>query len=87
MKNMFLKGIACAGLLLLMGSCNMDSKSAATVIDKDQIKKDVQDRENEYAAIYNSGEIKKIGYYADDAVTFYQNKTINGGIFCISKSY
>ncbi|GGZ80584.1 hypothetical protein GCM10007028_17420 [Algibacter mikhailovii] len=51
----------------------MDSKSAATVIDKDQIKRDIQDRENEYAAIYNSGEIKKIGYYADDAITFYQN--------------
>ncbi len=73
---MFLKGIALGGLFLLMGSCNSnEEKSIAVEIDKAQIKTDIQARENQFAEIYNSGEIKKIGYYADDAVTFYQNMT------------
>jgi ketosteroid isomerase-like protein len=42
-------------------------------MDKEQIKKEIQARENQFAEIYNSGEVKRIGYYADDAVTFYQN--------------
>ena len=42
-------------------------------MDKAQVKMDIQARENQFAEIYNSGELKKIGYYADDAVTFYQN--------------
>ena len=46
----------------------------APVIDKEQIKKDIQAKENEFAEIYNSGEMKKIGYYADDATTFAQNR-------------
>ena len=45
----------------------------ALVIDKEQIKKEIQAKENEFAAVYNSGEVKNIGYYADDATTFYQN--------------
>jgi ketosteroid isomerase-like protein len=44
------------------------------VIDKEQIKKEIQAKEDEFAAVYNSGELKDIGYYAEDAVTFYQNK-------------
>ena len=63
-------------LVLVMVSCNSkDEKAAVTAVDKEQIKKEIQARENQFAEIYNSGEIKKIGYYADDAVTFYQNMT------------
>ena len=59
-----------------MASCNTnEEKSTSVLIDKEQIKKDIQARENQFAEIYNSGELKKIGYYADDAVTFYQNMT------------
>ena len=76
MKNMFVKGIVFGCLFLLMTSCNTnEEKSTSVLIDKEQIKKDIQARENQFAEIYNSGEIKKIGYYADDAVTFYQNMT------------
>ena len=76
MKNMFVKGIVLGCLFLLMASCNTnEEKSTSVVIDKEQVKKDIQARENQFAEIYNSGEIKKIGYYADDAVTFYQNMT------------
>ena len=74
MKNMFVKGIVSIGLFLLMASCNTNGeKSTSVLIDKEQIKKEIQARENQFAEIYNSGELKKIGYYADDAVTFYQN--------------
>jgi len=75
MKSMFVKGMVLGSLFLVMGSCNTnEGKSTSVVIDKDQIKKDIQARENQFSEIYNSGEVKKIGYYADDAVTFYQNR-------------
>jgi len=74
MKNMFVKGIALGCLFLLMASCNSnEEKSTSVVIDKEQIKTDIQARENQFAEIYNSGELKKIGYYDENAVTFYQN--------------
>jgi len=71
MKNNILKGVLFAGILSLIFSCN--TKKAEPVVDKEQIKKEIQDKENEFAAVYNSGEKKKIGYYAEDATTFAQN--------------
>ena len=44
------------------------------VVDKEQIKKEIQEKEDQFAAAYNSGELKKIGYYAEDATTFAQNR-------------
>ena len=74
MKNIFVKVKVLGCLFLLMASCNTnEEKSTALVIDKEQIKIDIQARENEFAEIYNSGELKKIGYYDDEAVTYYQN--------------
>jgi ketosteroid isomerase-like protein len=74
MKNMFVKGTILGCVFLLMASCTTnEKKSASVVIDKEQIKKDIQARENQFAEIYNGGELKKIGYYADDAITYYQN--------------
>ena len=75
MKNMFVKGIVLGCLFLVMASCNSNTNGDKSVssIDIEQIKKDIQARENQFAEIYNSGELKNIGYYADDAVTFYQN--------------
>ena len=46
----------------------------APVIDKEQIKKEIQEKENQFAEVYNSGEVKNIGYYAEDATTFAQNR-------------
>ena len=39
----------------------------------EQIKKEIQAKEDEFAATYNAGEKKNIGYYAEDAITFSQN--------------
>lgn len=74
MKNIFLKAFVLLSLSVLIGACNANKEqSASEEIDKEQIKKEIQARENKFAEIYNSGELKNIGYYADDAVTFYQN--------------
>ncbi len=74
MKNMFRKSMILGSLVLLMASCiSKEGNAETSSIDKEQIKKEIQARENQFAEIYNTGEIKKIGYYADDAVTFYQN--------------
>ena len=74
MKNIFSKGMFLGALFILVASCNSNEAKSETVsVDKDQIKKEIQARENEFAEIYNTGEIKKIGYYAEDAITFYQN--------------
>ena len=70
--------IALAALLCLMSllsACDTNkSETTSIVIDKEQIKKEIQARENEFAETYNSGIPKSIGYYSDDAVSFTQNR-------------
>ena len=71
MKNKILKGVMLGCTMALLFACN--AKKTETV-DKEQIKKDIQARENEYADVYNSRVSKNIGYYADDAISYSQNK-------------
>jgi ketosteroid isomerase-like protein len=73
MKNKILKGAFIAYVLTLVIACNPGKTEPAVLIDKEQIKKEIQAKENEFAEVYNSGEMKNIGYYADDAITFAQN--------------
>jgi ketosteroid isomerase-like protein len=74
MKSKVIKGLALSFLMSLMIACNTKKTEPVTaVIDREQIKKEIQAKENEFAALYNSGEMKNIGYYADDATTFAQN--------------
>lgn len=74
MKNKVTNGLIFLVLLMLTIACNTKKpESTLPLVDKEQIKKEIQAKENEFAEIYNSGELKDIGYYADDAVTFYQN--------------
>ena len=74
MKIKVTKGLLFLYLMLLIFACNVKKTELAVVVDKEQIKKEIQAKEDEFAAIYNTGEIKNIGYYADDAITFYQNR-------------
>ena len=76
MKKDILKGGLLSGTLMLMISCNskQETSTTTTAIDKEQIKKEIQAKEDAFAEIYNTGELKNIGYYADDAVTFFQNR-------------
>lgn len=58
-----------------MHACNTSNEGAAAVmIDKDQIKSEIQAKEDSFADLYNRGELKDIGYYADDATSFFQNR-------------
>ena len=58
----------------LLMACNPKPEAPiSAVIDKEQIKKEIQAKEDEFAAVYNAGELKEIGYYAEDATTFFQN--------------
>ena len=46
----------------------------AEIATDEEIKKEIQAKEDEFAATYNAGILKDIGYYADDATSFYQNR-------------
>ncbi len=62
-------------LMLLLSACDTKkTETSEVVIDKEQIKKEIQAKENEFAETYNSGIAKSIGYYADDAISFAQNR-------------
>jgi ketosteroid isomerase-like protein len=75
MKSMVLKGaIATFAIVFIMACTAKKSEPAAAVIDKEQIKKEIQSKEDAFAEIYNTGELKNIGYYADDATSFFQNR-------------
>ncbi len=75
MKNMFVKGMLLSLLVSSLFACNQKKEETSTAaVDKEQIKKEIQAKEDEFASVYNAGELKDIGYYADDASSFYQNK-------------
>lgn len=76
MKNMILKGVSlvCAGLLFACNEKKQEPVVLAATVDKEQIKKEIQAKEDAFAEIYNTGQLKSIGYYADDATSFFQNR-------------
>jgi ketosteroid isomerase-like protein len=75
MKNKIIKGLLFSCLMSLLIACNTKkTEPVAVVIDKEQIKQEIQAKENAFAEVYNSGELRDIGYYADDATTFFQNR-------------
>lgn len=75
MKNSATQGLLMACVITLIAACSTKKEEPAPVaIDVEQIKNEIQAKENEFAATYNSGEVKDIGYYADDATTFFQNR-------------
>jgi ketosteroid isomerase-like protein len=75
MKKMFVRAISLGCVMGLMFACNAKKEQpAAVVIDKEQIKKEIQAKEDSFAALYNRGELRDIGYYAEDATSFFQNR-------------
>ena len=75
MKTMVTKGLILILLMSLTVACDTKKEEPAeAVVDREQIKKEIQAKEDEYAATYNDGEMKQIGYYAEDAITFAQNQ-------------
>ena len=76
MKTKLIKASLLLYIISFTVACNSkkEEQTAPTVFDKQQIKKEIQAKEDEFAATYNAAEIKNIGYYADDAISFSQNK-------------
>jgi ketosteroid isomerase-like protein len=74
MKSKLIEVALLSCLIPLIVGCGPKKEEPVVAIDKEQIKKEIQAKENEFAEVYNSGEVKHIGYYADDATTFAQNK-------------
>jgi ketosteroid isomerase-like protein len=75
MSNKIVNGALMGFIASLAIACNTKTQEpAAPVVDKEQIKKEIQAKENDFAALYNAAEMKDIGYYADDATSFYQNR-------------
>jgi ketosteroid isomerase-like protein len=75
MKKKLIEPALFSCLILVTISCAPKKEQpVAPVIDKEQIKKEIQAKENQFAEIYNTGEIRQIGYYAEDATVFSQNK-------------
>src|SRR5688500_14504659 len=81
MKKMIFKGGLLGCIITLVFACNAKKDEPAavvsgkhTVIDKEQIKKEIQAKEDSFAMLYNTGEVRNIGYYADDAISFFQNR-------------
>ena len=72
---MFVRALSLGCVMGLMFACNAKKEQpAAVVIDKEQIKKEIQAKEDSFAALYNRGELRDIGYYAEDATSFFQNR-------------
>ncbi|TFH37845.1 MAG: nuclear transport factor 2 family protein [Bacteroidia bacterium] len=75
MKSKITKGLIAILLLPLLVSCNgKKAEPEALVIDKEQVKNEIQAKENQFAATYNAGELVNIGYYADDATSYAPNR-------------
>ncbi|QBN18543.1 YybH family protein [Flavobacterium nackdongense] len=73
MKNKVLILGAFVFLTTLSISCNKKAEetTAAPVVDKEQIKMEIQAIENTFAAHYNAKNTDSITYYADDAKSFF----------------
>jgi ketosteroid isomerase-like protein len=72
MKNKAIKGILFSGILALMIACSpKKAEPVAVVIDKEQIKKEIQAIEDKFAAIYTHRNADSLTYYADDAVSYF----------------
>jgi ketosteroid isomerase-like protein len=76
MKKKLTEVLLLSCLIPLIISCGPKKEEpvAAPAIDKEQIKKDIQAKENQFAELYNTRQLINIGYYADDAISFSQNK-------------
>lgn len=77
MKNKFLIGGWLLFVLALSVACNQKKEeptAAVPAIDNEQIKAEIQAIENDFAAVYNTGNIDALSYYADDATSYFSGK-------------
>ena len=80
-----LKGIVLSIVSILFFACE-SKKVEAVAIDKEQIKNEIQAIENKMAEMFNDRTVKAEEYYAEDAISFSQNKLPLEGKTAIEKS-
>jgi hypothetical protein len=74
MINQILKAVLLVLLVTFVACTAKKEETVIAPVDKEQIKKMIQDKENHYAELYTKGDLGKIDYYADDAIVFAQNQ-------------
>jgi ketosteroid isomerase-like protein len=77
MKNKILIGGLLMFILALSVACNQKKEepaAAVPVVDNEQIKAEIQAVEDAFAAVYNTGNIDSLTYYADDATSYFNGK-------------
>jgi ketosteroid isomerase-like protein len=84
MKNKILNTVILVTMISLAIGCKQ--KTEEVEIDKEQIKNEIQAIENKMAEMYNNRELSAQEYYADDAISFSQNKPPLKGKDAIYKS-
>ena len=80
-----LKGIVLSIVSILFFACE-SKKVEAVAIDREQIKNEIQAIENKMAEMFNDRTVKAEEYYAEDAISFSQNKLPLEGKTAIEKS-
>lgn len=89
MKNKTIEGVVLGCMACLMMACNSKKEepaAASTVVDKEQIKTEIQAIENAFVEAYNNKQVDEITYYAEDAVSFLQGGSPLEGRLAILES-
>jgi len=72
MKSKVLKGVLLSVIVSIITACSpKKAEPVAVVIDKEQIKKEIQAIEDKFAAVYTHRNIDSLTYYADNAVSYF----------------
>lgn len=77
MKNKIMTSGLLLFVLALSVACNQKKEeptAAVPAIDNEQIKTEIQAVEDAFAAVYNTGNIDSLSYYADDATSYFSGK-------------
>ena len=85
MKHEITKCLLLSTFSILFIACNQ-KKEETIAIDKEQIKNEIQGIENKMAEMFNDRNVDGTLYYADDAISFSQNKLPLKGRLQIEKS-
>ena len=78
MKNKILISGLLGILLTVSMACNQKKEETIVtvpVVDKEQIKTEIQGIENAFASVYNTGNVDALAYYADDATSYFNGRT------------
>jgi ketosteroid isomerase-like protein len=72
MKNKVVSGVLLSFLMTLLMGCNTKkAEPVAVVVDKEQVKKEIQAIEDKFAMVYSHRNTDSLTYYADDAVSYF----------------